>query len=278
MPDEFWSKDHLSTLLGSIGTLVKLDKFTAENDEKAQFARVCLNIDISKPIPCSLKMTCENTTLTFFLSYEGVHEVCPLCGKKDHTLSLCPNKPISCLDHVVAQLEANDISNPEEQHLHGDWIFVKPQRRGKPRFQPRGGKVRHTPFPNPFSPKKPHSPQANTTHIASLELPGCSAIPTSNTFATLGEFQIASGEQINLNPPSAQGLINPNLASPLPANEEYALDDAFFNALVVIHHNPHIMFDAEMTLAANEPTVSDSLKRRKRDEGDDSPTTSNAFS
>lgn len=92
LPNEYWSWDHLSTLMSGIGTLIKLDKYTLQNDEKPQFARVCVNIDIFKPVPCSLSQTSEEDSMDFFLSYEGIHEVCPLCGAKDHSLVSCPQQ------------------------------------------------------------------------------------------------------------------------------------------------------------------------------------------
>lgn len=86
-----------------------MDKFTLENDAKAQFARVCLNIDITKPVPRSIKLFYENEVSEFFLSYEGVYEACPVCGGKDHTLNAFPLKPALCLELVVAKLEANHL-------------------------------------------------------------------------------------------------------------------------------------------------------------------------
>lgn len=160
LPNEYWFWKLLSTLMGGIGTLIKLDKYTLQNDEKAQFARVCVNIDITKPVPCSLSLTSEEDTMDFFLSYEGVHEVCPLCGAKDHSLVSCPRKPKNTMELVVAQFEASNLDTSNLAPNSSDWIHVKPQRRARPRvFQgstrPRRGSFkgllsRLPPPPCPF--------------------------------------------------------------------------------------------------------------------------------
>lgn len=94
---------HLATLTIKIGHLIKLDCFTLSNDNKALFARVCLNINITKPCPRSITMISEYESIEFFLSYEGVHEVFPLCGINDHTLARCPNKLAPYLELVVVK-------------------------------------------------------------------------------------------------------------------------------------------------------------------------------
>uniref|UniRef100_A0A803MTL1 Zinc knuckle CX2CX4HX4C domain-containing protein n=1 Tax=Chenopodium quinoa TaxID=63459 RepID=A0A803MTL1_CHEQI len=203
-----------SGLYPRIGTLVKLDTYTLKNDDKAQFARVCLNIDISKPVPCTLSMKTKEKDILFHLSYEGVHEVCPLCGNKDHTLKSCPNKPAPCLDLIVAQLEASNLDQGGDQPSlpESDWIHVKPQHRARPRFFNRGGRV-------------------------------------------------SSGDKIILNPPAPEG--------PNTTLEEDDLDETFFNALGIIHHNPDVNFDADMSFSSPSlETKSDNSKRRKRDDGD----------
>lgn len=66
-------------------------------------------------------MSSDYGVTKYFLSYEGVHEVCPLCGKKkNHTLASCPQKPPPCLDLVVAQLKASNLDNVNHSGLAYD--------------------------------------------------------------------------------------------------------------------------------------------------------------
>lgn len=95
LPTEYWSWTYLAQLTQKIGNIIKLDRFTLSNDDKAQFARVCLNINISKPVPRSITIFSGNESSKFFLFYEGVHEVYSLFGTKGHFLSQCP-KSKSC--------------------------------------------------------------------------------------------------------------------------------------------------------------------------------------
>lgn len=100
-----------------------------------------MNIDISKPVSCSLTLTVDDESMEFYLSYEGVHEVCPLCGGKDHSLVSYPNKPRNNLDLMVAKLESSTLDS-QGQPSHSpnpDWIHVKPQRRARPKAFGGGG-------------------------------------------------------------------------------------------------------------------------------------------
>ena len=60
---------------------------------KGKFARVCLNIDITHPLPGSLTIAREGLSMRVPLIYEGLHEVCPLCGGESHQLDSCPKLP-----------------------------------------------------------------------------------------------------------------------------------------------------------------------------------------
>lgn len=55
-----------------------------------KFAGVCLNNDITKPLPGSLVVSFGGKYMKIPLIYEGLHEVCPLCGVRNIKLSLVP--------------------------------------------------------------------------------------------------------------------------------------------------------------------------------------------
>ena len=248
------------------------------NDDKAQFALVCLNIDISHPVPRSITMTSGLDSSEFFLTYEGVHEVCPLCGAKDHFLNLCPKKPAPCLDLVVAKLESSNIASPTDP----DWISVRPQRRQRSRYPhrpPRNLPYKHLaplqPIPSLLCPETlpPTSPPSQPPPL----IPTTSPLPTTNAFATLAEFQISCDEGFCLQPPPVETLPPGHLDHvPDPTSDDDDIDAAFLQALGVIHHNPHLSFDAEMSdqlspiitspTSAGPQSPRDTTKRRKRED------------
>ncbi|KMT07258.1 hypothetical protein BVRB_6g148910 [Beta vulgaris subsp. vulgaris] len=154
-----------------------------------------------------------------------------------------------------------------------DWISVRPQRRQRSRLPhrlPRNLPYKYLPalkpvpslictetIPPDSPPNAPIQPPSPT-------------VTTANAFATLAEFQISCDEGFQLHPPRADpppaGAEDSLLALP-----EDDIDDAFLQALGVIHHNPQLSFDAEMTEFLSPATATpgspkDTTKRRKRDD------------
>lgn len=83
LPWEFWDIYSLIVLLKSVGLVVRVDQNTLLC-LKGKFARVCLNIDITHPLLGSLAIAKGTSSMRAPLIYEGLHEVCPLCGGKAH--------------------------------------------------------------------------------------------------------------------------------------------------------------------------------------------------
>lgn len=99
---EFWDQDSLRELLKPVGTIVRIDQNTLLR-LKGKFARVCLNIDITQPFPGSLTIARDGLSMRVPLIYEGLHEVCPLCGGESHQLASCPKLPAQNKAQVVVQ-------------------------------------------------------------------------------------------------------------------------------------------------------------------------------
>ena len=51
---------------------------------KGKFARVYVNIDITRPLPGSINVFGEGSSMRVPIIYEGLHDVCPLCGGDSH--------------------------------------------------------------------------------------------------------------------------------------------------------------------------------------------------
>ena len=84
----------MTALLKHVGEVVRIDQNTLLR-LKGKFARVCVNLDISKPLPGSLTIQRPESCVRFPIIYEGLHEVCPLCGAASHQLQACPQLPIA---------------------------------------------------------------------------------------------------------------------------------------------------------------------------------------
>lgn len=89
LPWEFWDMDCLRELLQHVGSIVRVDQNTLLC-RKEKFARVCVNLDITKPLPGSLTIVKGDMAMRVPIIYDGLHEVCPLCGGESHQLEVCP--------------------------------------------------------------------------------------------------------------------------------------------------------------------------------------------
>ncbi|KAI9115674.1 hypothetical protein K1719_013343 [Acacia pycnantha] len=70
-----------------IGKMIKVDRSTSIYD-KGGFARICVEIDLKKPLLPSYLVFGEERSII----YEGLHQVCFECGQYGHQKSVCPTK------------------------------------------------------------------------------------------------------------------------------------------------------------------------------------------
>ena len=124
-----------------VGIFIKVDDITL-NRSKGKFARVCLNVDITKPLRGSLFLPVPNQPqpLEVPISYEGLHEVCAWCGSNAHVLDACPETPKGPLEVIVEKFGAAKIQpdnepclnqNPMSTPLAEKWVTVSPKKRGR---------------------------------------------------------------------------------------------------------------------------------------------------
>lgn len=138
LPWEFWDHTSLTELLKPVGPIVRVDQNTLLR-LKGKFARVCLNIDITHPLPGSLTIAREGLSMRVPLIYEGLHEVCPLCGGESHQLDSCPKLPSQKKIQVVVQkFEDGTASCPSKEPSSStntqippseNWVTVSPKKR-----------------------------------------------------------------------------------------------------------------------------------------------------
>lgn len=81
---------HRSILLGiakGLGNPARVD-MTTLNFERGRFTRVCVEIDLKKP----LKGTVMVNGLRYFVAYEGLSTICSKCGLYGHLVHTCPTR------------------------------------------------------------------------------------------------------------------------------------------------------------------------------------------
>lgn len=104
-------------------------------------------MDITHSLPGSLTIAMGNLSMRVPLNYEGLHEVCPLCGGESHQLETCPQLHAQQKNQVVVQkFEEKSIrpttnepssSNPIPPPLTENWVTVSPNKRVRPALDPR---------------------------------------------------------------------------------------------------------------------------------------------
>lgn len=108
LPQEFWGETKLTSLMSRVGVFLKADEFTLKR-EKGKFARVCLNVDVTKPLRGTLTINSSATILHLPISYEGLHEVCAICGSTVHAVEACPDSPKNVFEVVIEKFGATTL-------------------------------------------------------------------------------------------------------------------------------------------------------------------------
>ena len=85
--------DTLVNLLKPVGNVIKVDQISLFR-LKGKFACICVNIDVTKPLLGPLVISFKGKSIKVALIYEGLHDVCALCGSDSHQIESCPD-PVS---------------------------------------------------------------------------------------------------------------------------------------------------------------------------------------
>lgn len=141
LPIKYYDPTILRKLGSTIGPILRIDSHTI-NGERGRFARLCIQVNINKPLIKCIKIG----KMTQALQYEGFHSLCFACGHIGHRKEGCPmvirkSKP------SPEQLENNEQPNnpssrgatSQEEVLsdgevhgdekYGDWMVVLHKKR-----------------------------------------------------------------------------------------------------------------------------------------------------
>lgn len=125
--------------LHDVGVIIKVDWFTMLRLH-VKCARVCLNIDISKPLRGFVNLSPFDLSREVPLIYEGLHEICAFWGDENHKLELFPNVPKPRPSEVVVE-KFDKNKDPPSSSLNADptqnpiasnkWVKVVPKHKIK---------------------------------------------------------------------------------------------------------------------------------------------------
>ncbi|GLT81333.1 hypothetical protein SLA2020_527230 [Shorea laevis] len=146
--------------LGSkIGKPIKVDPTTLLAT-RGQFARVCVEVDLSQPLPSSVDLDLEDLPQSLILvEYEGLHRICFHCGEFGHKMEYCRLKnpevalPMSN-PNAKAMVELTQALKPESvdnNMIYGPWMVQqRKQRRRTPQRRPSASIPNDAPTSEPL--------------------------------------------------------------------------------------------------------------------------------
>jgi len=298
LPWEFWEEVTLTSLLQPIGKVIRIDQNTLLR-KKGRFARVCLHLDVSKPLPGTLAIPTPNCTLFIPITYEGIHEVCALCGAPEHLLDQCPSLPTPPkMEVVVEKFRAHGLNDPPAAAAHSDssemggqWIKISPKKRGRPlsasntktAFKPPSVGIR---IVEPVAQAPPRVHQNSQLSHGKGKSPLCveeqflhppclpSAAPCQAPRAAHSDPGEASSSRTQATvvlpdlDPASSALVAASPSSVLEASEVFS-SPAGTPGEVLMEDDGHDDFFRQLA-DLDEPMAStDSMKKRKFEEGDE---------
>lgn len=128
IPINFYHRAILMGIAEGVGKPIKVD-LTTLKVERARFARVCVEVNLRKPLKGSLLINGER----YFISYEGINTICFVCGLYGHVGSACPRRvPDQSVQKTQQEREAS--MNVTAKDSDG---FTAVRRRGRPALTPK---------------------------------------------------------------------------------------------------------------------------------------------
>ncbi|KAG7591715.1 Zinc finger CCHC-type [Arabidopsis thaliana x Arabidopsis arenosa] len=112
LPVNFYHRSILMGIAQGLGHPVKVD-LTTLKFERARFARVCVEVNLRKPLKGTVMVNGER----YYVSYEGLNAICSKCGLFGHLVHNCPQsvseKRMEVTSQNVPMTGANTVVPPE---------------------------------------------------------------------------------------------------------------------------------------------------------------------
>ncbi|XP_039121328.1 uncharacterized protein LOC120258056 [Dioscorea cayenensis subsp. rotundata] len=94
LPIELWDGESLDTVTAHMGNLLKIDDLTF-NLTRSKFARVCIDLDLSKPLSRGFWVGDDSQRVFVVVLYERLPTFCYTCGVIGHGSKSCPHATIA---------------------------------------------------------------------------------------------------------------------------------------------------------------------------------------
>ena len=117
IPINFYHKSILMGIAKGLGKPVKVD-LTTLNFERARFARICVEVNLRKPLKGSIVINGDR----YFVSYEGLSQICSSCGMFGHLVHRCPSiiQERTAIDRTPRVQRTNPAEAPQGSNGNPD--------------------------------------------------------------------------------------------------------------------------------------------------------------
>lgn len=132
IPVNFYHKAILLGIARGLGKPIKVDPTTL-NFERARFARVCVEVNLSKPIKGTVMINGDR----YCVAYEGLSNICSGCGIYGHLIHNCPRRVMEKTVDIVSP-GVSGKSPVAEQKDDGFMVVRRAGRKGGP---PKNGTI-----------------------------------------------------------------------------------------------------------------------------------------
>ena len=124
VPVTFYHQSIIMGIASGVRNPIKVDMNTL-NRERGRFARICVEVDLKKPLKGTVLINGER----YFVAYEGLANVCSLCGLYGHLVHTCPKRP---KENVVMGSSSRVVELPAVSgNAEGDDGFTLVRGHGK---------------------------------------------------------------------------------------------------------------------------------------------------
>ncbi|CAI0419541.1 unnamed protein product [Linum tenue] len=122
LPIELYHPEAVLRIASRAGRPIRLDRAT-ETGARAKFARVCVEVDLTKPLLSKFKVA----GIEYEIKYEGLYNVCFQCGRYGHSQASCPNNHSDRSQEEAGT--SNDSTHTRHEEQYGDWMIAKRRDR-----------------------------------------------------------------------------------------------------------------------------------------------------
>ncbi|XP_061362514.1 uncharacterized protein LOC133306243 [Gastrolobium bilobum] len=123
IPQEFCVAPFLKLIGNTIGKVLKVDRTTSMGD-RGKFARLCVDLDLTKPLRGEYILEDE----VFKVEYEGLYLICIRCGKYGHNTDKCPDFVKTDEANINKETSHPDSANTQANQGVGPWMVVQKKK------------------------------------------------------------------------------------------------------------------------------------------------------